>query len=185
MVHNNLARLVGNKVNLLLRFTLEDGLCTLSCRFLDAYHAENCVLLSAKNRVVLFTVHIAAGKYSAETFNREIKTYTTEIVAQLKATGKNLEIALGEDAILCPKCKKGVIKTTVKAYGCSAYKEGCDFVIWKQSFGKDISQKMAEQIINKGSSALVKFTSKEGREYQAKLGLGEDFKLKMIFENKK
>jgi len=128
---------------------------------------------------------IAAGKYSAETFNREIKTYTTEIVAQLKATGKNLEIAPGGGAILCPKCKKGVIKTTVKAYGCSAYKEGCDFVIWKQSFGKDISQKMAEQIINKGSSALVKFTSKEGREYQAKLGLGEDFKLKMIFQNNK
>ena len=30
----------------------------------------------------------------------------------------------------CPKCGKPVLENA-KAYGCSGYKEGCDFVIWK------------------------------------------------------
>ncbi len=32
-----------------------------------------------------------------------------------------------KDTILCPKCKKGTVIKGKTAYGCSAYKEGCDF----------------------------------------------------------
>lgn len=32
-------------------------------------------------------------------------------------------------ALQCPKCKKGIIIKGKSAYGCSGYKEGCDFKV--------------------------------------------------------
>ena len=32
-----------------------------------------------------------------------------------------------QDVLLCPKCKSGSVIRGKTAYGCSAYKSGCDF----------------------------------------------------------
>ena len=128
---------------------------------------------------------IADGKYSVAQFDKEIKEYTNSIVNQLKIVGKELVVAAPAGAIICPQCKKGSIKETPKAWGCSAYKEGCSFTIWKVAFGKTITAKIAEQLIKKGATSELKFKSKLGKEYGATLKLDGEFKIKMVFSEAK
>ncbi|MDG2356876.1 MAG: DNA topoisomerase 3 [Polaribacter sp.] len=56
------------------------------------------------------------------------------------------------DKILCPKCKKGTILKGKKAYGCSEYKKGCDFVytfqnIKKTANGQPLTKELVLKII--------------------------------------
>jgi DNA topoisomerase-3 len=57
------------------------------------------------------------------------------------------------DKIACPKCQKGTILKGKKAYGCSAFKNGCDFVfsfedIRKKAAGKALSKELVYTILN-------------------------------------
>src|SRR3712207_7005161 len=49
----------------------------------------------------------------------------------------------------CPKCGAPVVETK-KSYGCSAWKVGCKFSIWKTISGKRISAAQAKQLLTKG-----------------------------------
>ena len=55
--------------------------------------------------------------------------------------------------ITCPKCSTGTILKGKTAYGCSDYKNGCDFVfsfndIRKKAVGKVLSKELVYQILN-------------------------------------
>ena len=57
------------------------------------------------------------------------------------------------DTISCPKCKKGNILKGKTAYGCSDYKNGCDFVfsfdtIRKKAAGQALSKALVFKILN-------------------------------------
>ena len=49
------------------------------------------------------------------------------------------------DTLTCPKCKKGTIIKGKTAYGCSAYKTGCDY---RYSY-EDIKFKLKNKMITK------------------------------------
>ena len=56
-------------------------------------------------------------------------------------------------SLTCPKCKQGTIIKGKTAYGCSGYKEGCDFRfsfedIRKKSEGKKMSKELVYSILN-------------------------------------
>ncbi|MBD5469118.1 MAG: DNA topoisomerase III [Lachnospiraceae bacterium] len=83
----------------------------------------------------------------------------------------------------CPLCYKAVMETA-KAYGCSGYKEGCKFVIWKTIAGKTISKQQAQQLLTKGCTAKLKgFTGKKGK-FDAALLLKPDGTIGFQFDNK-
>ena len=55
--------------------------------------------------------------------------------------------------ISCPKCKKGTILKGKSAYGCSEYKNGCDFIfsfddIRKKANGQTLSKELVIKILN-------------------------------------
>ncbi len=57
------------------------------------------------------------------------------------------------DAIICPKCKKGTILKGKTAYGCSAYKEGCDFrfsfdKIREKANGKPLTKELVIRLLS-------------------------------------
>lgn len=84
----------------------------------------------------------------------------------------------------CPICHKAVMETA-KAYGCSGYKDGCKFVIWKTIAGKVISKQQAQQLLSKGCTAKLKgFTGKKGK-FDAALVLKPDGAVGFQFENEK
>jgi DNA topoisomerase-3 len=71
----------------------------------------------------------------------------------------------------CPLCSSDVVEQA-KSYGCSAWKAGCRFAIWKTIAGKAISARTAEAILRKGQSPPLKgFRSKAGNPFDARLKL--------------
>jgi DNA topoisomerase-3 len=71
----------------------------------------------------------------------------------------------------CPLCKSDVVEQA-KAYGCSAWRQGCKFTIWKTIAGKRISVRTAQALLKQGRSPKLKgFSSKSGTTFDARLKL--------------
>jgi DNA topoisomerase-3 len=81
-----------------------------------------------------------------------------------KLNNENTSIAL------CPRegCG-GHIFMGRKGYGCTQYKEGCKFVIWKVSFGKTLTDSMIRTLIQKGKTNKLKLKGDEGQPYEARI----------------
>lgn len=72
----------------------------------------------------------------------------------------------------CPRAGcGGNIFMGKKGYGCSHYKQGCSFVIWKNSFGKNLTDRTIKTLIEKGKTGLLKFTEQDGHAYEARIVL--------------
>jgi DNA topoisomerase-3 len=81
----------------------------------------------------------------------------------------------------CPICGESVTESA-KAFGCSAWKSGCKFVVWKKIAGKTITRNMAATLISNGRTNVLKgFKSKAGKPFSARLKL-EDGQVKMDFD---
>lgn len=62
-----------------------------------------------------------------------------------------------------------------KGYGCSNYRSGCGFVIWKESLGRTLTDAMAKSLVEKGKTAKLKFGGKDGEEaFEARIALKDE-----------
>lgn len=59
-----------------------------------------------------------------------------------------------------------------KGYGCTHYKQGCGFVIWKEFEGKKISPAMLNALLVKGQTQLLSF-KREDSEIKARISLAD------------
>ncbi len=102
-------------------------------------------------------------------------------IFSIEATVKEERPTLGT----CPKCKQGQIVEGKKAFGCTNYKNGCDFTIWKEIAHKTITAKQVADLIAKGKTSLLKgFKSKAGKDFEAYLVL-KNYKVDFEFKNNK
>jgi DNA topoisomerase-3 len=70
---------------------------------------------------------------------------------------------------LCPVCG-GDIVVGAKAYGCSNWRNGCKFVIWKTMAQREISLEEAQLLLRTGTTEVLSgFQSKAGNAFDAKL----------------
>ena len=109
---------------------------------------------------------------------QEVRAKEGEKVAAPAKPGSN-----GGSAPLgtCPRCGAPVVETR-KAYGCSAWRSGCKFAIWKTISGKRISAPQARQLLMKGRTGQLKgFKNKAGKPYAAALVLDEEHGIKLEF----
>ncbi|MCD1257536.1 DNA topoisomerase 3 [Paenibacillus athensensis] len=58
-----------------------------------------------------------------------------------------------------------------KGYGCSHYKEGCGFVIWKESFGRQLTDAQVKALAEKGRTAKLKLTLPDGTAAEGRIVL--------------
>ncbi|AZK47403.1 type IA DNA topoisomerase [Paenibacillus lentus] len=65
-----------------------------------------------------------------------------------------------------------------KGYGCTHYKQGCGFVIWKEYAGKNISVSMLSSLVNKGQTQLLSFKQPEG-DFKARIVLADSLSGKL------
>ncbi|CAM4433912.1 DNA topoisomerase-3 [Paenibacillus endophyticus] len=120
----------------------------------------------------------ASGKSAAATKTRAVKP---------KATGaarKSTSAAAASPGTItlitnCPSpgCG-GSIFMGRKGYGCSHYKEGCKFVIWKESYGRSLTDSQVKSLVEKGKTTKLKLqladgTPAEGRIVIRNLETGE------------
>ena len=125
------------------------------------------------------------GEERREKFMNDIGTFADELVSKVRGMqGEKLAAPerTGRKPLgTCPKCGAPV-KETKKAYGCSAWKGGCDFVIWKTVAGKRVSESQAKQLLNTGKTGKLKgFKSRAGKPFAAALALDSDQKVKLEF----
>ncbi|MCP4159006.1 MAG: DNA topoisomerase III [Deltaproteobacteria bacterium] len=125
---------------------------------------------------------IAQGDAESAPFIENIKMFVDKIVNEFKEIEPVNSIHDSANSISgCPACKGQVIENQ-KAFGCSNWKSGCPFVIWKKIAGKDISQEIAIQLIeNKTTKEITGFSSKAGKKFNAKLRISEKDNWKVTF----
>lgn len=56
-----------------------------------------------------------------------------------------------------------------KGYGCSNYRSGCGFVIWKESFGRSLTDTQVKALAEKGKTAKMKLTLADGRTIEGRI----------------
>lgn len=112
-----------------------------------------------------------------------VKLTESEIKEVFDNKDSSIDTGFYRDIIgVCPLCGKDVIKGKYN-YGCTGYKEGCNFKISMNICKKIIGKQVAEEILkNKISSNITGFISKNNKEFSAKLKLEEDGKLSFVFE---
>jgi DNA topoisomerase-3 len=85
----------------------------------------------------------------------------------------------------CPQCKEGVVRPTPKGAGCSRWREGCTFSVWREVSGVELSDDQMKQLVVSGKTDLIKgFKKKSGTgTYDAHLFINEEFKVRFEFNN--
>jgi DNA topoisomerase III len=126
-------------------------------------------------------------------FMTDISSFTTALVEEVRSKeGEKVAASVksggngdnGTPLGTCPKCGSPVVETR-KSYGCSAWKGGCKFAIWKTVSGKRVSESQARQLLIKGRTRRLKgFKSKAGKPYSATLVLDAEHKVRLEFRER-
>jgi DNA topoisomerase-3 len=77
--------------------------------------------------------------------------------------------------IPCPVCKLGTMLKGKSAYGCSRFREDCQFRIGFEWGGKQLTETQIKLLLRRGETALIKgfVSAKTGKKYDAKLKVDE------------
>ncbi|MES2593374.1 MAG: DNA topoisomerase 3 [Bacteroidota bacterium] len=134
---------------------------------------------------------IEKGQYGAEAFLQEMKSMISELVTQVRnESNRRIAIAPTEaeeksvktDVIVCPKCKKGNALKGKSAFGCSNFKNGCDFRVPFELMNKKLSESQILTLIEKGKTAIIKGFEISGTKKDGVLKLTPSFNIE--FEEK-
>ncbi len=134
---------------------------------------------------------IEKGAYQAEAFLQEMKTMVSDLVNQVRCeSNKRINIASAEieakstktEVSICPKCKKGNILKGKNAFGCSNFKNGCDFKVPFDLMGKKLRDNQILTLIEKGKTPVIKSFAVGGTKKDGILKLTSSFNIE--FEEK-
>ncbi len=142
---------------------------------------------------------IERGEFNAGTFINNMKKMVDELVYEVRSNSSRKRISsLNSTAIknsseihskkiikkqvigkTCPKCKKGTLLKGTNAYGCSEYKNNCNFKILFKVYGKKISENQVIRLLEKGCTANLKgFTTTSGK-VNGLIRFDDNFNLKL------
>lgn len=86
---------------------------------------------------------IEQGKFSAIDFMQEIADFIKQVITESDIS--KIDFAIYGN---CPKCKSSIIKGN-KGYGCSKWREGCNFVLWKDYKGIELNEGQIRSLLQK------------------------------------
>lgn len=120
---------------------------------------------------------ISAGKITKEAFLKQLRDEELEMIKYLRTCQAEVTVntipreSPEQSELRCPKCGKPILEN-VKSFGCTGYKDGCDFSIWKEKAGKRLTESMVKQLLTKGSTGVLKgFKRKDGTAFASALEL--------------
>lgn len=116
-----------------------------------------------------------ARKATAKTAEKPARKATVETVGtsagEIVAAANNDRVAAPKESLgACPRCGADIIEGR-KGYGCTRWREGCAFVIWKNPIcGKVLTAAQVRSLLKKGKTPQIKgFKSKSGKSFAASL----------------
>jgi DNA topoisomerase III len=145
---------------------------------------------------------IERGEFNAGNFINNMKKMVDELVYEVRANKSSKRISSESSRVLekvsklqsnkevtntkkqvvnktCPKCKKGKLLKGGTAFGCSEYKNNCNFKIPFKFYGKKISENQIIRLLQKGCTTNLKgFTVTSGK-VDGILRFDENFNLKL------
>ncbi len=125
---------------------------------------------------------IEKNKFQKADFLKMISDFTRNAVDAIKCDRLFAsQVKLPEDSKvvgICPECGNPVVETE-KAFGCSNWKNGCRFTIWKndkfiESMGKKVTLEMVELLLKNGRVGFRGLVSKKGNKFSAYLHYVKD-----------
>ncbi|TYP99168.1 DNA topoisomerase-3 [Tenacibaculum adriaticum] len=140
---------------------------------------------------------IERGEFNAGTFINNMKKMVDELVYEVRSSSKTKRIShethqkktlekkkktatkktlIGKE---CPKCKNGQLLKGSSAYGCSAYKNGCDFTLAFEFLGKKISENQLIRLLDKGCTTNLKGFKLNDTKVDGLVRFDENFALKL------
>lgn len=152
--------------------------CTdLGKTIVEIFPVQELLDLEYTGRLESTLSDIEKGKFKKSDFMKLIIDFTKEAVDKIKKdTGAlskfKVEISKEvENLGPCPTCGNPVIEGE-KGFGCSNWKNGCKFTIWKDdkyitSFGKQISKEMVQLLLKNGKAGFRNLKSKKGNTFSA------------------
>jgi len=89
---------------------------------------------------------------------------------------------LENSSLTCPKCKQGMIVKGKTAMGCSAYKQGCQFKVSFDNFGKKLTEKQISVLLLKGKTPIIKGFTIDTKKQNGYLVLNNVFEPSFVKE---
>jgi len=85
----------------------------------------------------------------------------------------------------CPQCNEGDVRQTPKGAGCSRWREGCTFSVWRECYGKTLTDAQMKELVKKKLTSVIKgFKKKDGSgTYDARLMINDEWKVRLSFED--
>ena len=81
----------------------------------------------------------------------------------------------------CPRCQQGHLLKGKKAYGCSRYREGCQFLVPFEFMGKTLTEKQIEALVLKRRTPLIKkLTAASGQEVQVRIIVNDTNQIEFV-----
>lgn len=153
-------------------------ICTeLGRNIVEIFPVKELLDLEYTGRLEKTLSDIEKGRFAKSDFMNLIKDFTIKSVAAIKEdTGalSRFKVEIPKDVESlgpCPVCGNPVIEGE-KGFGCSNWKNGCKFTIWKDdkyinSFGKKVSREMVELLLKNGKVGFRNLKSKKGNTFSA------------------
>ena len=132
--------------------------------------------------------HIENGTITTQTFRNEMNEYIrveskNHLLLTKAGSGVSREI-IGK----CPKCGKDVIATN-KYVMCSTYKKedegNCTFITGVEIAGTTVPRSEFRKLLEGETTSEMKFKSKAGKWFKARLKMDENFRIQFVFEERK
>lgn len=163
----------------------------------DSHSKENpCFAINKERSGVTLSKaaieQLASGQKTDLIDNFVTKDGKRTFSAHLNYNNGNLEFVFPERKVvekketenICPGCHKGKVIEYEKKYGCSEFKNGCKFTVWRKISGKEINLDLMYEIIENGCpEKLDGFISRANKPFLAKLEWNSEEKtIKMKFD---
>lgn len=157
----------------------------LGLQFYNAIKDLQVVNVAQTARLEYQLKQVTEGKVSVTEYYNHLADYVKSTVAQIFSLESTITATTHKGLGTCPICKRGQIIEHEKSYGCTEYKNGCKFSIWKEIAHKKLTAKNVEDLLNKGKTGLIKgFKSKSGSDFEAYLVLDKEGKVNFEFKKK-
>lgn len=158
----------------------------LGLQFYTAIKDLEVVNVAQTARLEYQLKQVAEGKVSVTEYYNHLTDYVKSTVAQIFSLQSSITASTRKGLGTCPVCKKGQIVEYDKSYGCTEYKNGCKYSIWKEIAHKKLTAKNVEDLLQKGKTGLIKgFKGKTGNDFDAYLVLDKQGKVNFEFKNNK
>ncbi len=149
--------------------------CTdLGKKLVETFPARELFDLEYTGRLEKTLSDIEKKKHTKEEFLDFVEKFVTASVQKIKEDqnfGQSGAVMHSEPAGKCPECGADVMETE-KAFGCSRWREGCTFTIWKndyfiRSLGKKVTYEMVKILLEHGKVGFRGCVSKKGNKFSA------------------